>query len=161
MAFRQILLGILLTISPLIIFASDYYIATSDLNVRSGAGKKYPLYFTIEKGESVEVLSKNGSWYKIKYLERMGFAHSKYLKSISNINVNPSKQSYANNSSSGILLIFGAIVFVWLLPILIIIGSSKTTSGEKVAWILAVLFISWFAWIFYMLLAPLKTKQAS
>jgi len=48
--------------------------------------------------------------------------------------------------------------FVWLLPILIIASSDKTTGGEKVAWILAIIFLSWFAWIFYFLLAPLKEK---
>ena len=39
-----------------------------------------------------------------------------------------------------------------------ILPSSKTRGGEKIAWILAVLFISWFAWIFYLLLAPLKKR---
>jgi len=59
----------------------------------------------------------------------------------------------------GILTILTIIGFIWLLPILIIISSGKTTGGEKLAWILAVLFISWFAWIFYMLLAPLKRRN--
>jgi len=57
------------------------------------------------------------------------------------------------------LAIIGLILFLWLLPILIIMSSSKTTSGEKIAWILAVLFITWFAWIFYMLLAPIKKRN--
>lgn len=48
--------------------------------------------------------------------------------------------------------------FIWLLPILIIATSDKTTGGEKAAWILAIIFLSWFAWIFYFLLAPLKEK---
>ena len=51
------------------------------------------------------------------------------------------------------------IVFIWLLPFLIIIGSRKTTGSEKVAWVLAMLFISWFALIFYILLAPIKKKN--
>lgn len=58
-----------------------------------------------------------------------------------------------------LLFIVGIALFVWLLPILIILSSRKTTGGEKFAWVLAVLFISWFAWIFYMLLAPLKKKK--
>lgn len=48
--------------------------------------------------------------------------------------------------------------FIWLLPILIIATSDKTTGGEKLAWILAMVFLSWFAWIFYFLLAPLKER---
>ena len=45
---------------------------------------------------------------------------------------------------------------IWLLPILIIASSDRTTGGEKLAWILAIVFLSWFAWIFYALLAPIK-----
>lgn len=56
----------------------------------------------------------------------------------------------------GLLITTLIIILVWLLPIIIIASSSRTKGGEKLAWILAVLFISWFAWIFYLLLAPLK-----
>lgn len=55
-------------------------------------------------------------------------------------------------------LVFGGF-FIWLLPILIIAASDKTTGGEKLAWILAIIFLSWFAWIFYFLLAPLKEPR--
>ena len=55
--------------------------------------------------------------------------------------------------------IMAIILFVWLLPFFIILGSKKTSGSEKIAWILAVIFISWFAWIFYLLLAPLKKKD--
>lgn len=63
------------------------------------------------------------------------------------------------NSDSGILILLAAIGFLWLLPILVIIISKKTTGREKIAWVLAVIFISWFAWIFYLLLAPIKRKN--
>ena len=49
--------------------------------------------------------------------------------------------------------------FIWFLPILLILGSDKTTGGEKAAWILAIIFLSWFAWIFYFLLAPVKPRS--
>ena len=45
---------------------------------------------------------------------------------------------------------------IWLVPIVLIGVSDRTSGKEKLAWILAVIFISWFAWIFYWLLAPLK-----
>ncbi|HEX5419431.1 MAG TPA: hypothetical protein VFY39_05495 [Gammaproteobacteria bacterium] len=48
---------------------------------------------------------------------------------------------------------------LWLLPILIIAFSDKTTGVEKLAWILAIVFLSWFAWIFYFLLAPIKPRD--
>lgn len=58
------------------------------------------------------------------------------------------------------LLFMAGVFFVWLLPILIIADSNKTTGGEKVCWILAIIFLSWFAWIFYFFLAPVKQKPA-
>ena len=60
---------------------------------------------------------------------------------------------------SGIGILFVLFVgFIWLLPFITIIFSSKTSGSEKLAWLLAVIFISWFAWIFYLLLAPIKKK---
>ena len=59
-----------------------------------------------------------------------------------------------------LLLGLAAIALVWLLPILSIVSSSKTTGGEKLAWVLAVVFVSWFAWVFYLLLARF-TKPSS
>lgn len=44
---------------------------------------------------------------------------------------------------------------IWLLPIILILVSDRASGKEKLAWILAVIFISWFAWVFYLLLAPL------
>lgn len=60
--------------------------------------------------------------------------------------------------------IFGAFAlvfmgFIYLIPILWIIASRRTTGGEKLAWILAVIFVSWFAFIFYLLLAPLNDSR--
>lgn len=49
--------------------------------------------------------------------------------------------------------------FIWLLPILFILASDVTSGGEKLAWILAIIFLSWFAWIFYFLLAPISRPR--
>lgn len=57
------------------------------------------------------------------------------------------------------LLVVAGFFFVWFLPILLILGSDVTTGGEKAAWILAIIFLSWFAWVFYFLLAPLKPRR--
>lgn len=58
-----------------------------------------------------------------------------------------------------VVLVVGSVFFLWLLPILIIAASDETSGGEKAAWILAIIFLSWFAWIFYFLLAPLKPRR--
>ena len=57
------------------------------------------------------------------------------------------------------LLCMAAFVLIWLLPIFIIADSDVTTGPEKLAWILAIIFLSWFAWIFYFLLAPIKPRE--
>ena len=59
---------------------TDFYIATTNLNVRIGAGTGYSISFTLQKGDEVEIISKKDSWYKIRYLENTGYAYSKYLK---------------------------------------------------------------------------------
>ncbi len=51
------------------------------------------------------------------------------------------------------------IAFIWLLPIIFILKSDKTNGAEKLFWLLAVFFVSWFAWIVYMLLAPLGARD--
>ena len=51
------------------------------------------------------------------------------------------------------------ITLIWLMPFLIVITSSKVSGTEKLAWLLAMIFISWFAWIFYALLAPIKEDR--
>lgn len=80
MRVKQILLATLFIVFPLISFATDYYIVTSDLNVRTGAGTEYSVSYTLQTGDEVEFLSKQGTWYKIKYLGKVGYANSKYLK---------------------------------------------------------------------------------
>ena len=62
--------------------------------------------------------------------------------------------------SFGFAILCAVAVFsLWVLPIWIIATSDKTTGFEKIAWLLAMLCLSWFAWIFYFFLAPLKPKH--
>jgi hypothetical protein len=52
-----------------------------------------------------------------------------------------------------ILFAFGGVL-IWLLPILIIAASDKVSTAEKILWILAIVLLSWFAWILYFFFAP-------
>jgi hypothetical protein len=62
--------------------------------------------------------------------------------------------------SFGFAILCAVAVFsFWVLPIWIIATSDKTTGFEKIAWLLAMLCLSWFAWIFYFFLAPLKPRH--
>ncbi len=51
-------------------------------------------------------------------------------------------------------------LFIWFLPILLIARSKKTSGGEKLVWILLVIFFSWFLWILYALVAPLSPQES-
>lgn len=62
--------------------------------------------------------------------------------------------------SFGVALVGGAVVLaIWILPIWIIATSDKTTGFEKIAWLLAMFCLSWFAWVFYFFLAPIKQRE--
>ena len=58
-------------------------------------------------------------------------------------------------------MLLGALVclVVWLIPLVLIAVSDRTSGKEKLAWLLAVVFVTWFAWVFYLLLAPLKGRD--
>ena len=48
------------------------------------------------------------------------------------------------------------MLFIWLLPAILILRSERTQGIEKLAWVLAIFFFSWFSWILYLLLAPVS-----
>jgi len=59
----------------------------------------------------------------------------------------------------GFGLVFTVGIFaIWILPFWIILTSDKTGGLEKFCWLLAMICLSWFAWIFYFFLAPLQPK---
>jgi len=62
--------------------------------------------------------------------------------------------------SLGFTVLGGVLLLaIWVLPIWIIATSDKTTGFEKCAWILAMFCLSWFAWVFYFFLAPIKPRR--
>lgn len=62
--------------------------------------------------------------------------------------------------SFGFAILGSALVLaIWILPVWIIATSEKTTGYEKIAWLLAMFCLSWFAWVFYFFLAPIKPRR--
>jgi len=51
------------------------------------------------------------------------------------------------------------IFLIWLTPLVLIGRSDKVVAKEKVAWLVATIFVSWFSWILFMLLAPIKNNE--
>ena len=80
MRYKLTLFLTLLIISPLVSKANEFYIAKTELNVRIGAGTEYSVFFTLGKGDEVEILGRDNEWYKISYLGKSGYVRSKYLK---------------------------------------------------------------------------------
>ncbi len=63
-------------------------------------------------------------------------------------------------AAMGVGIVMGVLcIAIWLVPFWIIATSDVTTGFEKIAWLLAMICLSWFAWIFYFFLAPLKPKR--
>lgn len=63
--------------------SSKQYQTATDLNMRTGASTKHKIVISIPKGKKVTYVSKSGSWFKVKYGNKTGFANSNYLKQVS------------------------------------------------------------------------------
>lgn len=90
------------------VFGADYYKATSNLNVRTGAGKEYPISFKLEKGNLVKLLSKESDWYNIEYLNQTGYASAKYLE----FNEKVSELQTNSNSDRQVFYPFSIAIFI-------------------------------------------------
>lgn len=95
----------------------EYYIATADLNVRTGTGNEYPVFFILQEGNEVEVLSKHNNWYEVKYSGKKGYAYFEYLE-YSRTVLNENSQSFRKTISYIFIgFIAGTILIVSLLII--------------------------------------------
>ena len=136
MRVQLILLSILLIVLPLISYASVFYTATAELNIRTGGGTEYAVLFTLLKGDEVEILGTNNDWYKIKYFEKTGYAHSKYLnfsRTTSDTNSNVLNQSdiIIGALVCLVILAFGFILFRNLQDKKLLETVTKTNRGTK------------------------------
>ena len=59
--------------------STDIRITTEELNLRSGPGVSYSIIAVMPKGAKVTVLSVSGSWAKVNYQGKIGYAHTAYL----------------------------------------------------------------------------------
>ncbi|CAN5848493.1 hypothetical protein BH11BAC4_BH11BAC4_26570 [soil metagenome] len=121
MKVKQILLTILLEVLPFILFATDYYTATIKLNVRTGAGQGYAVFYTLQQGDEVEFLSKENNWYKIQYSGKVGYAYSKYFKYSRNI-LGAKIESPQSNYPFALLGVVACLAFIIRL---ILLGKNK------------------------------------
>lgn len=64
-------------------------------------------------------------------------------------------------AASSFFIILLVVALFWILPLLHIAISKRTQGSEKLGWLLAVIFISWFAWIFFLIFAPIQKPEIS
>ncbi|WP_394863238.1 immunoglobulin-like domain-containing protein [Paraclostridium bifermentans] len=57
---------------------------TANLHMRTGEGTGYKIVETISKGQKVEVLNNNGSWWKVKHNDKVGYSYKNYLRVVNN-----------------------------------------------------------------------------
>lgn len=63
---------------------------------------------------------------------------------------------------SGEILIATLILLpfiIWILPVILISTSSRASPRERLAWVLLVVFISWFSWALYLIFAPVRKED--
>ena len=61
---------------------SNTYVATGDVNMRSGPGTKYKIVVTVRKGSKVTVTdTKDAHWYKTTYKNKSGKTYKGYISS--------------------------------------------------------------------------------
>lgn len=59
--------------------STDIRITTEELNLRSGPGTNYSIIAVMPPGAKVTVLSISGSWARVTYAGKTGYAHTAYL----------------------------------------------------------------------------------
>ena len=121
MTFKQTVTVIIFSFIAISAFATDYYTATTTLNVRSGAGTSYSVLFSINRGDEVELISQDNNWYEIKYKEKTGYASSKYLK----FSRTESPTAASDNSQSDNTNIIVISVIIGIVLIIIFFSSGK------------------------------------
>lgn len=63
--------------------ASDFYIITTDLNLRAGAGKNYESILVLEKRDTVQLLESVGNgWVRIRFKDKTGYSAKQYLQKV-------------------------------------------------------------------------------
>ena len=124
------------------VYASDFYVAISDVNLRDGAGTNYKPLIVILKGDTVELIEDTGSyWVKMQYKGKVGFTAKQFLQEIQIEEIKPKEDNLITNETND-KSSFPAI-FVGLL-IAILVASVLDKSGKKHRSLSLTKFLSFF-----------------
>ena len=94
-----------------------FYKATTELNVRNGAGKDYQLLFTLAKESEVEFISQEKDWSEIKYNDKIGYVSSEYLEFSRSGRSDKNNERAIENSNNNLIIysVIGILTFVVLI----------------------------------------------
>lgn len=92
--------------------SEEFYKTTTGLNVRMGAGTNYPIAFTLDKDDEIEIISNIGSWYKISNNNKIGYVNGKYLIKDNRLRFSTDLLSSSHITSFLYLIVFGLLVII-------------------------------------------------
>lgn len=129
------LIFILLAFS-LCIYATDNYITTTDLNLRSGAGTNFESIMILGKGDTVKILERaNDEWVKVQYKDKIGYVAVSYL---SPIEIEAIVEEPSNEELPPI------ITYIFLLTIVITLAIIFNQNGKRHRTRYAAILLSFF-----------------
>ncbi len=109
MYYLKLKLILIFSFFALLVNASDYYITTADLNLRSGAGSNYKSLTVLAKGDTVKMIDSTGNyWVKVQYQDKIGYSAKQYLQPI----IIPDETDTAGGNTFLIVLILLALTIV-------------------------------------------------
>lgn len=115
-------IGVVQESTPVEASTVSLYKTTDNLNLRTGASVKYKRILTIPRGKQVQYVSKEGSWYKVKYASKMGYVSSAYLSKVSK-----TSKSTSNSKSGYVKKLMDIEVTAYTFRN----GANQTASGKK------------------------------
>ena len=124
------------------VYASNYFIATSDLNLRDGAGTNYKSLTVISKGDTVKLIEDTGNyWVKILYKDKAGYTAKQFLQEIQIEEIKPKKDNLTTNETNEKSSFPGILAG---LLIAILVASSLDKFGKKHRNLSLTKFLSFF-----------------
>ena len=100
-AAALLLCSVMLLTLPLEALAATGKVNTSSLKLRQSASTSAKVLQTLDKGDSLNVLSATGDWYKVTYGKYTGYVMKKYVKVTGSVPTASTSTSTSTSTSAG------------------------------------------------------------
>lgn len=102
-----LLIAVMMTVASTAL-AAEGKVTADSLNLRKEASTKSKTLQTLDKGDKLNVLSENGSWYKVTYGKYTGYVMKKYVKVTGKVDKEEKKDEKSENKTTSTTLRKGA-----------------------------------------------------